>query len=511
MTKSQCPMFGSRFGARAVTLGIGAWALVIAASGVTFADTIHVPKDHATIQAAIDAAKAGDTVLVAAGTYRERVKLKDGVTLRSAGDDTKGKLGLARAEATVIDGGGAIEGNDHPAVEMAEGATLDGFSVTNAGAYDDKLWQHHYDTHGNEQSHAHIGNFGVPGVGVTGVNCTLVNNIVHHNGSTGIAIRGVDDKRCAPVVRNNVTYRNMGGGIGSMHGSTAWIESNTCFENFYAGIGHDDASPIVVNNTCYDNVRAGIGVSEGACPVVRDNKCYKNRRAGIGIRTGAETRPVVENNHCYENDMAGIGVEEEAEPIIRGNHCERNTLAGIGCREGAKPIVIANNSHDNGASGVGADGGEPIVIDNVCKANKSAGLGVSNGAKAILVGNVCEDNGMVALGVPGDSEAIAIGNTLSRTGGMPPIVAIRGGGKATLVGNTIRGGGIAAVIVEGNAHVIGNDMEGAGRNGVWVWAKSEAVIVGNTFRGYQRGVNADQAGESVVDTNNKVEAVTEKK
>ena len=56
-------------------------------------------------------------------------------------------------------------------------------------------------------------------------------------------------------------YRNMGGGIGSMKESTATIEENVCFENYYAGIGHDNASPLVINNTCYENIRAGIGAA----------------------------------------------------------------------------------------------------------------------------------------------------------------------------------------------------------------------------------------------------------
>jgi pectin methylesterase-like acyl-CoA thioesterase len=65
---------------------------------------LRVPEDHKTIQAAINASRAGDTVTVAAGTYAERVRLTPGVALRSRGDDAKGVDGLKRAEATVIDG-----------------------------------------------------------------------------------------------------------------------------------------------------------------------------------------------------------------------------------------------------------------------------------------------------------------------------------------------------------------------------------------------------------------------
>jgi hypothetical protein len=47
-----------------------------------------VPNQYATIQMAIDAARAGDTVLVKAGVYHEALKFKEGIELRGENRDT---------------------------------------------------------------------------------------------------------------------------------------------------------------------------------------------------------------------------------------------------------------------------------------------------------------------------------------------------------------------------------------------------------------------------------------
>jgi hypothetical protein len=503
-----------------VTLAV----LFAGSSGRLAAETIRVPADHPTVQEAVAAAASGDTVLVAAGTYRERVRLKEGVTLKSAGDDAQGKLGLARAEATLLDGGGT--NGDGPGVAMAEGSTLDGFTVTNVGLYDEAEWKKHHATQGNQQPHEHIGLPGTAGIGVVGLTCTIKNNIVHHIGYTGIAIQGAEGRPCAPHVLRNVCYRNMGGGIGSMHGSTAIIEGNICFQNFYAGIGHDGASPLVINNTCYENIRAGIGVSEGAKAFVRGNKCYRNRRAGIGIRTGEETSPVVEENECYQNDMAGIGCDEQCEPIVRNNRCHDNALAGIGCRDQVRPLILGNKCYRNKAAGIGSEqGARPLIAHNECYENATSGIGQRGGAETMLVGNhvhhnkaagigfeECEagraevlnnrvaDNEQVAIGIHAGWRVRLAGNDLSRSGGMPPVVMVFKGAQADFADNLVRGSGVAGIRAEGSIRVTGNTFEcpalregGPPQFAVWGLPGADIVFTGNRVRGWRHAIFAEKA------------------
>ena len=476
--------------------------------GPVAAAEVRVPDGFESIQAAIDVSSDGDVIVVAPGTYTERIRLRTNVTLKSAGGDEKGKIGLKRAEVTIIDGGGEV--GSGPGVAMAEGSVLDGFTVTNVGAYDNESWNRHFKTQGEEQAHEPIGQPGTGGIGVVGVTCVIRNNIVHHIGYSGIAIMGEDGKRCSPHVINNFCYRNMGGGIGCMKKSTAIVEENTCFENFYAGIGHDDASPLVVRNVCYGNVRAGIGISEGSQPVVRENRCFKNRRAGIGVRTGSNTRPIIENNDCYENDMAGIGAREESAPIIRGNRCYKNALAGIGSRTHATPTIIDNECYENGDSGIGQmSDARTVLIGNYCHHNAKSGIGFAEckSGRSTVLNNRVIDNALVAVGInPGWTVTLS-GNEFSRKGGLPPIVMVFAGSNATFTDNVIRGEGVAGIRAAGVVRADRNSFEGltlrkAGPPNFAVWALdgSQVTLTDNTFSNWRHALHATKA-ETVVRDN----------
>ena len=463
-----------------------------------------VPQQFKTIQGAIDSASYGDTIIVSPGVYHERIKLKAGITLVSAGNNTKGKIGYLRAEQTIIDG--SRSDSKKPGVEMAEDSTIDGFTITGIGSFDQNLWIKHFKSKGEMQSHDHIGEPGIAGISAN-FDCVITNNIVHHIGYTGIALSG---KNCSAKVLKNFSYRNMGGGIGSMSLSKAHIENNTCFENFYAGIGNDNASPHILNNICYGNIRAGIGISEGSSPKVEGNRCYNNQRAGIGIRTGSNTKPHVEKNLCFQNGMAGIGVKDDAQPTLINNKCYKNQLAGIGIRNNAQPRIIANECYENGRSGIGSMGSEKLFISkNFCHHNKASGIGFSSTKKghAEVIENKLIDNGSVAVGIQPGWTVKMDKNLISRKGGMPPLIMVFNGSKLYLTQNEFNGGGVAALRLAGEAEVKNNRFIGHGPKAggppnfaIWALNNSKIKMIENTFSGWRHALHAT-SGQIVANDN----------
>jgi hypothetical protein len=494
------------------------------ANATAFGATIHVPKDHKTIQAAIDAAAKGDTVLVQPGTYSEQVLLKAGVMVKSAGDDSQGMIGLKRAEASIIDGGGAKAKG--PAVVMAEGSTLDGFTVTKVGLFDQKEYEKHHATQGEDlpDERGAVGvdkNF--PALAVPAVTAVVKNNIVCENGHAGIGCMG---KPNASLILKSVVFRNMGGGIGVSDGATPIVQENRCYNNLRSGIGSRNSAALIIGNECFDNVRAGIGIREGAKPVVRGNKCYKNQRAGIGCRMKG-TSPIIEDNACYQNRMAGIGSRDEATPFIRGNRCYENTLAGIGSRDNARPVIFGNTCYRNKEAGIGTQlAARAFIAHNECYENEKAGIGQRSDAETIIGGNHVHhnkmagigfeectsgkstilnnkviDNALVAIGIHGGWKVRIAGNELTRKDGLPPIVMVFKGSEADFSDNSITGSGVAGIRTEGIVRIMNNKFKcptlrkggGPPQFAVWGLPGSEIVFTGNTVEGWRHALAADQA------------------
>ncbi len=152
---------------------------------------ILVPQDAATIQAAIDLAASGDRVLVAPGTYAERVDFsgKDIVI-----ESTDG------AEATVIDGGGQDAGAGHVVVFAGgetRAAVLRGFTVT--GGFGS----------GGSFGEGEGGGILIDGSGPLIEACIIAGNLGIDGG--GLEARSGDARVVATVFRDNRAI--LGGGL----------------------------------------------------------------------------------------------------------------------------------------------------------------------------------------------------------------------------------------------------------------------------------------------------------
>src|SRR5882672_9854759 len=97
-------------------LSLAASAVLLVA-GPLRADTIAVPADFATIQEAVDAAVAGDTVKVSKGYYSENVVVStSGITLKGS-------------TSVIINGGY----HDNCITVNANDVTIDSFTLENGG------------------------------------------------------------------------------------------------------------------------------------------------------------------------------------------------------------------------------------------------------------------------------------------------------------------------------------------------------------------------------------------
>jgi len=364
-----------------------------------------VPDDFATIQGAIDAAKAGDIVVVKPGTYFELLVMKDGVKLvsDSSGDGDAlvavegARLKLPRRALRTILDGSRSKPSHHGMIDFGPGVgrktIVDGFTIQNLPEQD-----HHI------PGHAH-------GLNVRGASPVIMNCYLRKNGSTGIgnhvvfrdqgeAMAGRDfrwaniEHRAEAVIYNNIVRDSLGLGIGCNHFSAPYILGNEVFNNSES----PGAEPT-----------PGMGAKHGAAPVTIGNVVHDNPGGGILSKTGVPqgahhidrpTHATVERNVVYRNgpDQAGIacwGGGSLRTPVrFIGNFVYEAGAAGVGLSGGAVAIVEGNIVSGSGASGVAIDGSTALKLNrNEVTGAKGPGFVIVDGAKVLeMLGNAAEGN-----------------------------------------------------------------------------------------------------------------------
>jgi predicted outer membrane repeat protein len=262
---------------------------------------INIPADYATIQAGIDAGVNGDTVLVAEGTYHERIDfVGKGILVASGFIDSGDTLQI---QNTVIDADTSVIG---PAdlgsvISFTSGedsmSVIRGFTIKKGIGYRINLY--------NRAGGAIFC--------MDNSSPKILDNIICENAASfGGGIYMLDT--CAAVVRRNKIMNNTGNGI-VMSASSAIIEGNTICRNF-GGLG------------------GGISCNDGSNAIISDNIIFENHGGlwGGGIYC-EQSSPTITRNLIYKNsaaDWAGGICCNEASPTIINNVISDNTAGGDG-------------------------------------------------------------------------------------------------------------------------------------------------------------------------------------
>jgi hypothetical protein len=281
------------------------WATVSARTWVIQPDG---SGDAPTIQAGIDSASAGDSILVMPGTYDEHLTMKSDITLMSQSgyevtflipDDNLGPV-ITCSDVT----GAVISGFSFETVEVPSGAAV--FCENSSVTISENRF---YDMGATDKGGA-IACFDGRGV--------IENNIFDENGAGdwggAIYLDGA-----SPVITGNQFFGNSaqyGGAIACLNQSSPDILDNTFTENTaarQAGCIHCrySSSPLIEGNVFRANTAGGSGgaivVHELSSPEIRYNVFWENHAVNQGALGVSYTSSVVcEHNTFYWNWAEGL-------------------------------------------------------------------------------------------------------------------------------------------------------------------------------------------------------------
>lgn len=233
------------------------------------ANTIKVPDDYSTIQAAINAAVSGDTISVAEGTYKEPITVNKvtlhGLTIEGAGAQ-KTFLNLSTIGGTAV------------TFQNVSGVTLRGFTIRKAdvGIRADKskanitnnLFVANAKAFENHSSYSRITNntfYGNTGTVFTNSSSTLKNNIVSWGGRYGVVGSKVGS------VAYNLFHGNT---LGNFSGTSAPPAA------FYNITGN----PLFVNLTSDFHLKSGSPAIKTGDPLLKNS--FNNMTSDIGVYGG---------------------------------------------------------------------------------------------------------------------------------------------------------------------------------------------------------------------------------
>jgi len=318
-------------------IGLISMAFLIMASQGISQIIINVPADQPSIQAGIDYATDGDTVLVADSAYYENINFKGkAITVAShfiLDNDT------SHISGTVIDGSQSAKTDSTSVVTMMSGedttSILTGFTITGGGGTSLELlgWD--------------VNDYFGGGIVIDKSGGTILHNIIEGNHTIdtsdiyeiGGGIGGTVSESHTLIIRNNVIRNNTvegansyGGGIGLIGGKII-IEGNRITNNKLISTSSDGGGGIfwayygltgVIDEVIIRNNFIDSNEGQSAMDISGGGGIYTGLTFGAGLEV---YNNVISNNVC---GSFGGGIYNWANPMLLTNNTIINNASGRG-------------------------------------------------------------------------------------------------------------------------------------------------------------------------------------
>ncbi|MFD9740857.1 nitrous oxide reductase family maturation protein NosD [Umezawaea sp. NPDC059074] len=314
---------------------------------------IRVPRDAGTIQAAVDAARDGDTVLVAPGVYRETVQIKTpNLVLRGekrGGTVVDGEV--RRANGVVVTASGVTVENLTVRNHTLNGVLVTGLSDERGGIARGSSGYQRLDPakspplNGFRVSYVTASNNGLYGIYAFDAQ----HGVIEHSYASGSADSGFYVGQCKPChvrVRGNVAERNAVGYEGTNASGDMVVVGNRFVGNRVGLTSNSDYQEAFVPQE--DAEIVGNLVANNAEPL---SPAQADGAFGIGIGIAGGTRNQVARNRIVGNPVAGLvlGSSEDLAPLR--NEIVGNTITGngldVGYSASARAPGVDNCLRDN--------------------------------------------------------------------------------------------------------------------------------------------------------------------
>jgi parallel beta-helix repeat protein len=461
--------------------------------------------DFSTIGAAIEAARAGDRILVRPGVYDEGLVVDkpleimgDGpvadIEIRASGASVllfRASIGRV-ANLTLRQTGG--EG-DWYGVDITQGRLdLEGCDISSQSlacvaihdGADPRLRRNQ--CHDGKDAGVYVYDNGLG---------TLEDNEISANTTAGIAIKGGGN----PTVRRNRIHDGKNAGIYVYDGGLGTLEDNDITANTLAGVVIRGGNPIVRRNQIHGGKNAGIHVYDDGTGTIEDNDITANTTAGVAIKTGGN--PTVRRNQIHDGKNAGVYVYENGLGTIEDNEISGNALGAIVVIDGGNPTARRNQLRDGKDCGIYVyDKGLGTYEDNDIAGNTTAGVVVKTGGNPTMRRNKIHDGKRSGVYVHDDGLGTFEDNDI--TANTLAGVAIQSGANPVMRGNQIHDGKNCGVHVydDGLGTLEDNTILANANAGIAIKTGANPTVRRNRVNGnLGPGVQIEDGGRGVIENN----------